>query len=678
MKYYLLGIGGEGTKIAESMLWAACAGVIRVQDGRPLQQLQMLMIDTDQMNQRAERAEVLLRTYETVRLMSRGGLRESAGFRTQLMLQKWMIQADSIQAVQGDQNEKERLLMDMLYGTADMKMRVTRGLNGHADVGMLLFAGILTQLEQSADSENAYIRIIEDMQKALQAGEEIRVVLCGASFGGTGAAGVSMLARDLRRRMAGAGNQVRLAAVMIAPYETHDDDLRAVDRSKAALENMALSGLVGNDEQPGVLDAVYVVGLPASCFVQAEENRDAHLVQWMAARSICDYFERKANEAKGCFWHQSPEETLTWDVFDFDNSAWRQGYGGLLRTAALFMAEFAPVLEQRLGEKAQLRDMLGNWYAANFRTSRQMTEDDVKYELNGLRALTACLRGYAVWMAQMLNALPLIYRNGSEHINRARQAAEHYRRVLNQAGRIYLLEEEIHRSGIEQEQIVTRVPTQVTAADEMLQLTEEKYAELAELTAQQAALDKRLGGATKLRTMRRMAAGIRQALEKDGEYAEEGRRALLEANKRAVTAQDELALRSERERLFSLEAHLELLRAQSITLRNEMAAFEKRRLYTAVPEIPANERAVPASDIISGDVLSTLLRVMAEEDKKQRAQLVRDLAAGYSRLVLPDSGVEMNEVLSALARQTEELDATSLLGQFLRRVLKVTEEEGRA
>ena len=676
MKHYLLAIGGTGSRVLESMLWASCAGTLCGEDGIPLERLRMIAIDTDRANKRAGRIMQLAKAAGHVR-QALSAVQGGAAFRTDINVDTWMLElpgtAGTLRSMAA--NEQDKLLLKALYPAEDANTRLTGGLRGHADAGMLLFAGAL---EDAGRQGHPLSSMLWEMQSALETGEEVRVTLCGASFGAVGSAGVCMTARWLRRHFASAGDRLLLNGVLFTPYEKHPDDDGAESRSRAALENMAVSGMVDSAKERGVLDALYVLGMPEALRQNAAAH-DAHLIHWLATCCIADFHTKDAGAVRGAYYWQTPEETLTWDAFGSRADMMRARIGRLLRCAALFLCELEPSLNEKLQEKAQLKDMLAGWFAANFRSLRHAADEELRSEHKLLQSLTECLRGYVQYMAQLASGLPLQYRAGGRHMLLVRKAAEHYRQWLQMAGRIYLLEEEIRRSGMEDEHVVTRSASQLTIAEEMLQLTEQKYAELSVLTAQQAVLDRQIGGGSKYRLMKRMLRGIDRALEQDGQRAAENRRILEEASLLEIDEAAVQDLRADSEALYQLESHLDLLRAQRVTLCNEIESFEKKQLYAAAPDIPPEERAEPTNDLFGSAALLQLMELTKPmDDKRQRAQLVREIEEKFASLVLPEGGESMKDMLAALGKTQEAEDNASALGRFIVRVLTLSGKEGDA
>ena len=138
----------------------------------------------------------------------------------------------------------------------------------------------------------------------------------------------------------------------------------------------------------------------------------------------------------------------------------------------------------------------------------------------------------------------------------------------------------------------------------------------------------------------------------------------------------EQALKADREAMYQLTAHLELLRAQRITLRNELTAFERKLQYTTGPDIPPEERTVPSCELFDGEMLVALTALASlGDEKRQRTQLVRRIEEKYGTLVKPESMLSVREILSALGKSQESESNAAAMGRFISRVLALSGKE---
>ena len=158
---------------------------------------------------------------------------------------------------------------------------------------------------------------------------------------------------------------------------------------------------------------------------------------------------------------------------------------GLLRASALTLTELYPTLQERLGAKPRLAQRRIGWYNAFFRQAHRLDEAaqaQIRAQAESLRSLAA---RYVRWVLQVVAALPPQWQDQEAYAQAQQQMAEHYRLLLDAAGELALMEEEISRSGMDKEQLVRRGDVQETAADELLHRAESQRAQVRQLEQEQ-------------------------------------------------------------------------------------------------------------------------------------------------------------------------------------------------
>ena len=85
---------------------------------------------------------------------------------------------------------------------------------------MLFFSDLVARLEEDAAQGKAdeLLALLREIGAALEAGEKVKVLLCGSIFGGTGASGIPVLSRALRERFAARRDLLEMGAVLMLPY----------------------------------------------------------------------------------------------------------------------------------------------------------------------------------------------------------------------------------------------------------------------------------------------------------------------------------------------------------------------------------------------------------------------------------------------------------------------------
>ena len=184
-------------------------------------------------------------------------------------------------------------------------------------------------------------RTLDEIQSALNAGEEVRVVLAGSLCGGTGAAGIESVAALLQNRF-GQNDNFRMGAVLMLPCADGESPARA----QAALERISIEN---------ALQTVCLIGLPQSA--QSSGGNDLpRLTDWLGAYCM-DVLLHRPTWLTGTFTVQTADGAANWALFGKGDERYRVAFGGLLKGALLWQRKILPTLEKRLceGQCAQKR-----------------------------------------------------------------------------------------------------------------------------------------------------------------------------------------------------------------------------------------------------------------------------------------------------------------------------------
>ena len=680
MKRYLLALGGTGSKVAESTVWAACAGVLCDGNG-PVDELRILCVDADTACGAAARAEEACAAYARVQAMMAELPCDQPCFRTALRLERWRMRLpEGSCTARALFQGRDGLLCGALLDEEAAGLDVCQGLQGQGALGALLFARALCQGEGGVP--DALARMVEELRAAMMAGDRAQVLLCGSAFGGTGAAGLPALARYQRAHLPGA---LEVGAVLLLPYFSLPEEGAArtgqfMDKAREALEAYAGAGLLPEraGEKPALLDAAWLLGVPDGCLVPAgcyapggaAQRNDAHLLEWLAVRCMARFF-RGGEGAQGCYFYQTDANRFGWEGFAEEATAYRRAYGGLMKLAAMFAAEYGPALEKRLGGGRCRRDRALGYYAAYFHRAHRLDAARQQRLSGNLAALAGCLRGFAGWMMQVIATLPPPLRDVDALEQAQAQAAENYRHLLDAAGQLALMEDEIRRSGMAEEKTVRRGERKETPADQLLRAAGEKRREVERLTQAQSALDQRTGGQSKLTLMARMAHGIDHAMAEETHRAQQRREAIGQAA-------DEDDLPRQREDLYRLETHLRLLEAQ----RARVQADQRQAEADGLRRMPAQAAAAsrfPGNDLFDREALDELDGLLRQSPGDRRAfrRRAAQVEAQVQRLVLPPGSADAADMLERLGDGAGSIKDASPLGCFLAQALRVTMEEVR-
>ena len=444
MGCYVIAIGGTGNKILESIVYAACADAFYTFDEQgkqqPVSKLDMLSVDVDAACGNTTRAKRAAEYYEEVRSVFASSPYRHRGFHTEVSVDRWSMnlskRAASVSHM-ARSNSRDQLLARTLFSKTEAQLEYSEGFRGHPDLGVLFFADMLAGLEDARrdglpDEMNA---LIDRMDRDIEAGQDVRLILCGSIFGGTGASGIPALSKFFHNRYAGKRDRFIMGSMLMLPYysvppanvdETQEIAVNSdefLDKARTALQYYGMESMIRtSDTDPnGVYDAVYLLGLPQEYFVttriystgsQSQEN-DAHMLEWLAARCISQFMRTGFRGADAhnidCYYYQWHTPTFAWASFDEDAALYQARYGGMMKAAAVFFSECYPTFKRRVVRNSRRAGRVP--YCAPFfhRTRRFSTAQRTQLE-SRLDALYQFWAFYANWFQQVLTSLPAAMR----------------------------------------------------------------------------------------------------------------------------------------------------------------------------------------------------------------------------------------------------------------------------
>lgn len=331
----LIGIGGTGAKIVESALFLLSAGI------GPDDAVHVGLVDQDNANGNVQRTETLLNLICRIQDQLATGnnqldwSHESEDNRTSLLsipLRKlfadkdeshWrpapekltnlrdILQHDRMTPVQKD-------LFDLLFRPAgaaesekEQDLILAEGYRGRAHVGS---AALLSALHH--DSPELLTTMRELMKNGSNTGGEVRIMLVGSLFGGTGAAGFPTIARSLHkmRRPENAdrikSDAVHIGGVLMLPYfgfrDPDDSGANVITTSQLLPQaRVAVNYYDRLIEQEGVFDHLYISGWDEMITLnyhepgRGEQRNPALLPELVAALGVVDFFTADKIERRG-------------------------------------------------------------------------------------------------------------------------------------------------------------------------------------------------------------------------------------------------------------------------------------------------------------------------------------------------------------------------------------------
>lgn len=638
MKRYVLFAGGTGTRAAQALLTAAAAGVTQADH------LTVLLADTDLSGSRsAEMLRAQAADYERVRAAFSVAAEQGANrpFRTALTLHAWPRQLPGDACTLADWtalSEEDALLCQAMFDGDAAQLDLRGGFHGRRALGRTVIAGLLE--EAAKDPEDVLTLLIAEMNAALEAGEEVRVVLAGSVCGGTGAAALPLMARHIQEQTKG---RARIGAVLLAASGDYEDAAQA----REALAEFAAEG---------ACSAVCVLGLPRSSCTAAPADY-AQLTDWLAVYCMDVLLHRPA-WPEGLFTVQAPEGPLTWEIFGKAGPRYRRGYGRLFKAAAAWGAVIGPQVEKRLTRPFFLRDGLFGWYAHFFRRAgnqKEMCLEDVK-------CLSRLMRVMLLWLGGLMRTLPPEMTHAAEMSQVRQEAEQHYRGLTELVGQLALLDDDVQRTGEYEDGRVYRSREEQSGEKEQtLRRIDAVKQEIADRIARQEQLNRRLGGANVMR----MLQDAQDAAQAEGD---ELRARYTEANRRidhaeSIAAPEDLyRITDARTKLERMVRHQQVLDAREAFIQGDVQKASADAMRFARPVTAGSSTGGLFHDGFTGRLLA--------QDKRLKAAEVEGL---WPEMVIPADGRTLKATLKRIRKA--EVDGCAPVMSLMRALILEAMEE---
>lgn len=214
----VIGVGGTGAKVVEAILHVGAAGLTP-------SNLMVGFVDQDQSNGNVSRA---MESFEAIRkaraawrtsgsnhFVANGGLLPtSVSYLGDGLWTPHPEARASLAQILGDLRD-DKTAFDLLFeqGQTEQDMRLDEGYRGRAHIGSAAITSAVLDGSEFWDDLREKIR-------SAKGGEEVRIILAGSVFGGTGAAGFPTLSRLIRRIIdeSRISANIKMGGILMLPY----------------------------------------------------------------------------------------------------------------------------------------------------------------------------------------------------------------------------------------------------------------------------------------------------------------------------------------------------------------------------------------------------------------------------------------------------------------------------
>lgn len=570
MKCCILAIGGAGEQAARAFAYCTLAGVVEQA------QVDILLVDTDTTE---TSLEAWCADYAKIRSLWPEG-RQPRSFRTCLKCQCWPgtlgEEASTLRKLAVE--PADQLLLQALFDEDAADADLRHGFHGRSDVGAVLLAGLLNTGDGHASG--AMEAMILEAEAALASGEEVRMVLLGSAMGGLGAAGLTVLAAYLQRRLP----QAQMAAVALLPYFRGEDEQLA--QTRATLRQWA---------EDGLCDTVYLLGLEQGAYLSAVEgHQQARMPEWLAAACVADFLQ---TGRRGVYGWRTAFDRFDWDAFGDLRAYFRPGFESLTHAALALRHEMAEVIRRGAAEPRWLRDKMIGWYAQHFMGVRKMDASQREEIVSRLDVLLRLTEGYLAWLKENIASLPPQLRTGSAMDEAIRTSESNYDQLVKLHAQLVMLRQSAERSGLV-DTMVHRGGLVDPELEQMSQAIESARAKLKSLEDHQQVCLARTGGQAYLAMLRQTYARCRAEADYFRRQTEEAAALIQQAEENAA---DKGRIATARTKLLRMEQSLEMLEARCARVKADMVSAKAEDVRKIPPEV--GQDTAPACGLFPAEML---------------------------------------------------------------------------
>lgn len=407
----LICAGGSGARVLESVLHLCAAGL-------GPSSLRTFVIDPDDANGNVGKTRELVNTYEKCHKAFRDN--QQPFFRTGLDLLNSPQGLRVWRPVNKNQRFKDVLnfsglshekqdVVRLLFTEQELDMEMQVGFRGHPALG----AAALSLLPLYTNDE-LWSQFTTAIRQDLSLGE-VRIVIVGSIFGGTGASTIHPLVRYLRSLPQNNHANLKIAAVALAPYFQFNAAEAKVKTGKQDTQPAAKSELFPLASRSAAeyyehlrqnnewdFDAMYWLGDDSPVKVEyspggIDQKNPAHFVDLLAAFAALDFFEQPP-PANSCYYAGPLTDpgfpdgnVLTWDDIPMMEGVHDRRRYTLHRFHLMGCAHlgfYAPLLSD---PRLQNQPRCVPWYNDRFRGQESLAGKD---NADRLKALTSYFKDF--------------------------------------------------------------------------------------------------------------------------------------------------------------------------------------------------------------------------------------------------------------------------------------------
>jgi hypothetical protein len=428
-KNVLIGIGGTGSRVIESVIHLCAAGL-------GPDKLSIIIIDPDEANGNLTHTKTLIKQYSDLRKRFKN-IAGNDCFKTEIV-----VPPDDNSFVWNIFNEKDYTLSkyinynnltknepnladfaEVLFTEKELQTSLNEGFRGHPSIGAVVMA--------DPPMDEYPFKLLWDDISSLHA-NDLRVFLVGSIFGGTGAAGFPTLGSrqlikfndKLHATLGGGKSRVLLGGALVLPYFSFSVENTEGEPMFVTTDDFPIATKAAlqyyNDKELG-FDQYYFIGDSLSQKVgefstgSSNQENQPHYIEMVSALAAFDFYnpENKVDDIpeKKYFISSREDDVIDWNMIPITRNGEklheaRKLFKRKLVDFSVFAYTFLTYGQSILG-KSHDDVKLETWYAENFKKDYKETSVQANPRLEEnmelYKVMDQYLRFFIFWICSVDN-----------------------------------------------------------------------------------------------------------------------------------------------------------------------------------------------------------------------------------------------------------------------------------
>lgn len=403
MSYYAIGIGGTGAKCLESLIYLAAAGLMP-ENNEPLF---ILFIDPDGANGSLGRAGELLEIYKE------GQSNRIAGapfLKTQIISsinRVWSPLTEQNNNLgnyvsYGTLDTPLKHLFNILYSPQEKETSLDKGFRGHPSIGAAVMASAV-----NLDSVEPWKKIKQEIELQTNSGKQVKVMLFGSIFGGTGASGFPTVARLFKNWSKQINEKpFQIGGTLMLPYFSFETvgggELKAEAKDFLLNTQAALQYYYQKNEIED-FDATYLLGshdprqVRTTAIGGQQQENDPHWIELYAGLAALDFFYGSSKREGYQLIARENSNNLAWtDLPDPTGNKLRNNLLQMARFSFAYLSTYYPTIREISNNPGQ--SYRAPWYVDFLERKNIDTRSSLQRELKKTEEFC---RKYLLWFANL-------------------------------------------------------------------------------------------------------------------------------------------------------------------------------------------------------------------------------------------------------------------------------------